>query len=177
VTSSEPLTTALLMGAVAAAVVGLVACAPAPLRPPGQGLGPAGDAPAPSQAGEADRRRRLSEAVRVAKSRLGAPYRYGEEGPIAFDCSGLVHYAFQRVGIQVPRTVRQLRRRAYPVKGSRLQPGDLLFFRLGGKVGHVAIYVGDDRFIHAPKTGERVSYAKLDDPFWERHLVGAGRFF
>ena len=173
----EQVGTVLAMAGVAAVVVSLVACAPAPLRPPEKGLGPGGDTPRPSRVGSADRIHRLSEAARIAQSRIGAPYRYGEEGPVAFDCSGLVHFAYHRVGIAVPRTVRQLRRRAYPVKSSRLRPGDLLFFRLSGKVGHVAIYVGEERFVHAPKSGDRVSYASLDNPFWERHLVEAGRFY
>lgn len=173
----ERVATVLAMAGVAAAVVSLVACAPAPLRPPEKGLGPDRDAPRPSRAGSADRIRRLAEAARIAQSRIGAPYRYGEEGPAAFDCSGLVHFAYHRVGIPVPRTVRQLRRRADPIESARLRPGDLLFFRLSGKVGHVAIYVGDERFVHAPKSGDRVSYASLDNPFWDRHLVEAGRFY
>lgn len=171
------LTTALAMAGAAAAVVSLVACAPAPLRPPDKSLGPTQDAPLPSKAGASQRVQRLAAAARVAQSRIGAPYSYGEEGPVAFDCSGLVHFAYRRVGIRVPRTVRQLRQRSYPVKPNRLRPGDLLFFRLSGKVGHVAIYVGDERFVHAPKTGQRVSYASLDNPFWDRNLVGAGRFY
>ena len=161
-----------LMAGVAAGLVGLVACAPAPLRPPDRGLGP--DRPV-SRAAAGERSVRLAKAAKVAQSRVGAPYSYGEEGPTAFDCSGLVHYAFQRVGIPAPRTVRQLRRRSRAVRPSRARRGDLLFFRIGGRVRHVAIYLGGDRFVHAPKSGDRVSYASLDNPFWNRHLVEAGR--
>lgn len=152
----------------------LVACAPAPLRPPDQGLDREGAGSRSASAG-GDRAERLAEAARVAQSRVGAPYGYGEAGPTAFDCSGLVHFAYRNVGIQSPRTVSQLRRESRRVKPSRLREGDLLFFRLSGRVRHVAIYLGDERFVHAPKSGDRVSYASLDNPFWNRNLVEAGR--
>lgn len=163
-----------LMAGTASLLVTLVACAPAPLPPPYQGLDREG-AGARSASDGADGAERLAEAARVAQSRVGAPYRYGEAGPTAFDCSGLVHFAYRNVGIDTPRTVSQLRRESRRVKPSRLQEGDLLFFRLSGKVRHVAIYLGDERFVHAPKSGDRVSYASLDNPFWDRNLVEAGR--
>ena len=168
------LTMAGLMAATASLLVTLVACAPAPLRPPDRGIGPEGsDARSASASG--DRAERLAEAARVAQSRVGAPYSFGEAGPTAFDCSGLVHFAYRNVGIQAPRTVSQLRRESRRVEPSRLREGDLLFFRLSGRVRHVAIYLGEDQFVHAPKSGDRVSYASLDNPFWDRNLVEAGR--
>lgn len=163
-----------IMLGVAAGLVSLVACAPAPLRAPERGLAAE---PGASRAASGQRARRLAQAARVARSRVGAPYRYGEEGPVAFDCSGLVQFAYRQVGIPVPRTVEQQLRRSRSIDPDRLRPGDLLFFRLSGKIGHVAIYVGDDRFVHAPKTGDRVSTASLGNPFWDRHLVAAGRFY
>jgi len=155
-----------LMAVLVVAALSLPGCAPAPLRPPDRG---------PDRGEGSENALRLAQAAEVAQSRVGAPYRYGEEGPVAFDCSGLVHFAYRRVGLRVPRTVRQLRRRAVPVSPDRVRPGDLLFFRQSGKVGHVAIYVGNERFVHAPKSGDRVSYARLDNPYWRRHLVAAGR--
>jgi cell wall-associated NlpC family hydrolase len=108
---------------------------------------------------------------------LGTPYRYGGAGPNGFDCSGLVSYAYRSAGIRVPRSSGEQFRQAEKVPLSKLQPGDLLFFRLNPpKISHVAIYDRNGRFIHAPSSGKRVSYASLDNPYWRKHLVGAGRF-
>jgi murein DD-endopeptidase len=119
------------------------------------------------------------EAVLLAaESRIGAPYRYGGAGPDAFDCSGLVTYAYQRIGISVPRTAAQQFAAATPVPRDALQPGDLVFFRLSGRtVGHVGIYAGDDRFVHAPQSGGEVRIASLDDEWYRRRYAGAGRFY
>lgn len=115
--------------------------------------------------------------IATARRMLGAPYRYGGADPRGFDCSGLVSYAYRSIGIQVPRTSREQFRQARSVAMDNLQPGDVLFFRLSPpKVSHVAIYEGRGRFIHAPSSGKRVSYASLDNPYWRQHLVGAGRF-
>lgn len=117
------------------------------------------------------------EALQTARRQVGAPYRYGADGPRAFDCSGLVHYAYHQAGVSVPRTVADLRRTTFPVRATRLRPGDLVFFRFKGKVGHVGLYAGDGRFVHAPSSGEEVTYASLRDSFWRQRLVRAGRFF
>lgn len=115
--------------------------------------------------------------VKTARNMLGAPYRYGGASPNGFDCSGLVSYAYRSVGIRVPRTSSEQFRQAEKVSIAQLRPGDLLFFRLSPpKISHVAIYDRDGRFIHAPSSGKRVSYASLDNPYWRKHLVGAGRF-
>ncbi|SHJ39449.1 Cell wall-associated hydrolase, NlpC family [Malonomonas rubra DSM 5091] len=115
--------------------------------------------------------------IATARRMLGTPYRYGGADPRGFDCSGLVSYAYRSVGIRVPRTSSEQFRQAEPVKAKNLKSGDLLFFRLSPpKVSHVAIYDGDGRFIHAPSSGKRVSYASLENPYWRQHLVGAGRF-
>ena len=115
--------------------------------------------------------------VRVAAEFLGRPYRYGGDDPRGFDCSGLVFYSYDRVGIKVPRTAADQRKAAERVKRSALEPGDLVFFRSSkGRVDHVGIYAGDGRFIHSPRAGQVVSYADLDDPYYRSRFVGAGRF-
>lgn len=106
----------------------------------------------------------------------GKPYRYGGSGPSGFDCSGLVHFAHREAGISVPRTAQSQFRQARPVSPTALQPGDLLFFRVAGKVSHVGLYAGDGRFVHAPSSGKRVEVVALDHPYWRRQLVGTGRF-
>jgi cell wall-associated NlpC family hydrolase len=117
-------------------------------------------------------------AVTVAKQMIGKPYRYGSASPErGFDCSGLVYYSFKRVGINVPRTSETLYRNAFPVAESDLRQGDLLFFRIEGKVSHVGIYTDGDNFLHAPSSGKAVTYGSLSNPYWREHLIQAGRLF
>jgi probable lipoprotein NlpC len=113
----------------------------------------------------------------ITVSELGTPYRYGGSTPRGFDCSGLVYYAFYRAGIRVPRSTMAQYRHAKPVTLKNLQPGDLVFFRFAHRsVSHVGIYAGNARFIHAPSRGRVVSYDSLNDPYWRKRLVAAGRY-
>ncbi len=117
-----------------------------------------------------------SKLVRVAAGLIGTPYKYGGDDPRGFDCSGLVFYSFDRLGIEVPRTAADQRRAASRIDVDALSPGDLVFFRNSArKVDHVGIYAGEGRFIHAPRAGQVVSYAYLDDPYYRAHFVSAGR--
>lgn len=115
------------------------------------------------------------QAAAVALQQVGTPYRYGGATPNGFDCSGLVHYAYSRAGKRVPRTTEQLWSRLQPVPPRDLQPGDVLFFRISGKMSHVGLYLGDSQFVHAPSTGRTVTTAMLDAPFYEASLIRAGR--
>ena len=147
---------------VAALAVALAACTP--FRPGLPGAETPGD--------------RGQALLQAAESRIGAPYRYGGAGPDAFDCSGLVSYAHRRIGITVPRTAAEQFAAATPVPRSGLRPGDLVFFRLAGReVGHVGIYAGEDRFVHAPQSGGQVRMASLEDDWYRQRYVGAGRFY
>ena len=94
----------------------------------------------------------------MAERYLGVRYEYGGESPSGFDCSGLVQYAYASVGIAIPRTTYSQYKVGTPVSRSELEPGDLLFF---DHVGHVGIYVGGGRFIHAPHTGTVVQFGSL----------------
>ena len=114
----------------------------------------------------------------IAQSMLGKPYKYGGKSPNGFDCSGLVYYSHSKLGISTPRTSSQQHRHSTPVALSQLQTGDLVFFTLNSKnISHVGIYVGDNQFIHAPKSGKRVSVSYLNDPYWKTRVVGGGRFY
>jgi cell wall-associated NlpC family hydrolase len=117
------------------------------------------------------------DVVRVAAGLIGTPYKFGGDDPAqGFDCSGLVFYSFDQLGIEVPRTAADLRHAAKPVARESLTPGDLVFFRSSARrVDHVGIYAGDGRFIHAPSKGAVVTYAYLDDPYYRAHFASAGR--
>ncbi|MFJ4441343.1 C40 family peptidase [Pseudomonas sp. NPDC089422] len=117
----------------------------------------------------------LSRAVNV----LGTPYVWGGSNPKkGFDCSGLVKYAFNDVAdVDLPRTSNAMAQgHGVKVAKSDLKPGDLIFFNIKSRrVNHVAIYLGNDRFIHAPRTGKRVSIDSLSKPYWQQHYVVAKR--
>jgi murein DD-endopeptidase len=116
-----------------------------------------------------------TRAVDVATRMIGAPYRYGASGPGSFDCSGLVQYSYRVAGLTLPRTSSEQFSVATPIRLSDAQPGDLLFFRYDGRVSHVAIYLGDLRFVHAPSSGKQVEVASLQDPHYQQHFLQAGR--
>lgn len=99
------------------------------------------------------------KAVAVAKKQIGDPYRYGATGPHAFDCSGLVQFAWKKAGVKIPRvTYSQFARIKKKVSYKNLQPGDLMFFR---GLGHVGMYVGKGKMIHSPSTGKTVRVEKV----------------
>ena len=117
----------------------------------------------------------LSRAVNV----LGTPYRWGGSSPTkGFDCSGLVKYAFNDVtAVNLPRSSSAMASgHGQKVDRKDLKPGDLLFFNIKSrKVNHVAIYLGNDRFIHAPRRGKSVTIDTLKKPYWQSHYVVAKR--
>jgi cell wall-associated NlpC family hydrolase len=108
---------------------------------------------------------------------VGAPYRYGGASPAGFDCSGLVVYSYAVAGIPgLPHSAAGLKRATRSVSSSELEPGDLLFFRLAEKeTSHVAMYVGNRAFVHAPSNGKRVERVGFDHVFWAPRLRRAGR--
>ncbi len=111
--------------------------------------------------------------VITARRYLGVPYRYGGTTPRGFDCSGFVYYVYRKSGMPVKRNMASQYREGKRVSKHRLQPGDLVFFQTSGRrVSHVGIYAGSGRFIHAPRTGKSVSYAKLNNPYWKRRYRG-----
>lgn len=94
----------------------------------------------------------------LARTQLGVPYVYGGASPGGFDCSGLVMWVYGRLGIPLPHNAAALYSSGRPVSTEQLRPGDLVFFQ---GLGHVGIYVGRGRMIHAPRTGERVEIETL----------------
>ena len=146
---------------VLATAVALSGCASAPPPQPPAPRATAGDA-----------------IAGLAVSLVGTPYHFGGADGAGFDCSGLVLYVHERVGLVIPRTAAEQQRAAHAVALAQLAPGDLVFFRIRGHgIDHVGIYAGDGRFIHAPRAGLAVTYGDLDHGFYARHLSGAGRFW
>lgn len=112
----------------------------------------------------------------LAMGMVGTRYRYGGMNPRdGFDCSGLVFYSYTQAGYSVPRTSQELFRAARKISLRDAGAGDLMFFQDQAKLSHVAIYVGDGLFVHAPATGERVAVGRLDSPYYQQHLVAVGR--
>ncbi|GAA4185547.1 hypothetical protein GCM10022252_16070 [Streptosporangium oxazolinicum] len=115
---------------------------------------------------------RAGKAVSAAKKQIGDPYRWGASGPGAFDCSGLVRYAWRKAGVSLPRiTHSQYRSIKKKVSWSKLNPGDLLFF--SGK-GHVGMYVGKGRMVHSPSSGKTVRIVRLAG-YYRSSFAGAVR--
>ena len=115
------------------------------------------------------------QAAVIAVRQIGVPYQYGGSSRRGFDCSGLVQYAYANVGTRIPRTTAEQWRQLTPVSGNHVRVGDLLFFRIDGKVAHVGMYIGNRRFVHAPSTGRQVSTASLDSEYYRRAFVRAAR--
>lgn len=111
-----------------------------------------------------------------AMAQLGKAYRYGGADLEGFDCSGLVFFIHQELGLSAPRTAQQQFNAATPVDRARLVPGDLVFFRFAGsRISHVGIYAGNGRFVHAPQTGRNIELKSLEDAYYAKHFAGAGR--
>lgn len=148
----------------------LAACAsvPAPRVPP----------PAPQPQPTVNRATLANNVLIRAIGLVGTPYQWGGNVPASgFDCSGLVDYVFRsEAGIALPRTSREIAAVDAPrVTRANLEPGDLLFFGKHHRVNHVAIYVGNGRFVNAPDTGGTVRLDRLDGYYWRSHYLFAKR--
>lgn len=100
------------------------------------------------------------QVVAFAFAQLGKPYRWGAEGPHAYDCSGLALAAWRNAGVHLPHNAARQYRTIGHLSRADLRPGDLVFFY--GPITHVGIYIGDSRMIHAPEYGERIRVAPID---------------
>jgi len=109
---------------------------------------------------------------------IGIRYKWGGTTPESgLDCSGLVQFVFQQVtGVTLPRSTKDLSRIGSVVALADLRPGDLVFFNTRRLAfSHVGIYVGDNRFVHAPRRGREVEVATIDQSYWQKHFNGARR--
>lgn len=120
---------------------------------------------------------KASELVVNAMGFLGVPYKRGGNNENGFDCSGFVRSMYQQsVGLLLPRRAEQQAAATEKIEKNELQPGDLVFFNtLRRAFSHVGIYVGDGKFIHAPKPGAGVRVESMGIRYWQSRFDGARR--
>ena len=119
-----------------------------------------------------------TKLVNDAMSFLGVPYVWGGTTPAGFDCSGLVQYVCAKNGIKIDRVTHEQILNGVEVPGESMLPGDLVFFKnSSGYVHHVGMYIGDDKFIHAPHTGDVVKISSLNDSYYASTFCGARRVY
>jgi cell wall-associated NlpC family hydrolase len=112
-------------------------------------------------------------AAAIALDAVGVPYHWGGASPASgFDCSGLVYWAYGQLGVELPHSSYALYGLGREVRHSRLKAGDLLFF---SGLGHVGLYVGRGRMVHAPRSGRHVEVVTLGASNYGDRLVGARR--
>ncbi len=118
--------------------------------------------------------------VQAGLEAIGTPYSWGGDDAEGFDCSGLVLYVFREIaGLELPRTARAQRTAGESVAGKQeLRPGDLVFFATRGRgvTSHVGIYIGQNKFVHAPRRGTKVRVDEMKNPYWNKRYVGARRY-
>lgn len=123
---------------------------------------------------------RGNDIVLYALALLDTGYRFGGKNPEAgLDCSGMVSYVFDRAaGLRVSGSAANIARLGRPVGRNQLQPGDLVFFNtLGRPFSHVGIYIGDGRFVHAPRTNGKVRIDRLTDRYFAQRFEAARTYF
>ena len=114
--------------------------------------------------------------VNTAKQYLGISYRWGgQSGETGFDCSGLTMVVYRQNGLKLPRSSRQQWKFGKSVNRGQLSKGDLVFFATTGgkKVSHVGIYIGDNKFLHAPGSGREIRVSSLANQYFQSRYLGA----
>lgn len=120
---------------------------------------------------------RSSEMVFQALATAGVPYQHGGDAYASgFDCSGLVAYVYREaLGIRLPHNAKAQSKAGEPISISELLPGDLVFYNTEAPFSHVGIYLGDKRFVHAPKSGAAMRIENMRAAYWVKRFDGARR--
>jgi cell wall-associated NlpC family hydrolase len=121
---------------------------------------------------------KTQEVIINALSLTGIKYKFGGNSPeTGFDCSGFVRYVFHNAAnLTLPPTARAISQLGKTVKKDELQPGDLVFFNtLKSAFSHVGIYIGDNKFVHAPSSGKVVRVENMQAGYWSSRFNGAQR--
>ncbi|HWI41790.1 MAG TPA: NlpC/P60 family protein [Verrucomicrobiae bacterium] len=117
-------------------------------------------------------------AARTAERFVGIPYRWGGNTVVdGMDCSGFVRAVYNLCGVNIPRTSAEQFRTGRSIDREELRDGDLVFFGGGGEINHVGIYVGEGRFVHAPRRGDDIKVSRVGDGYFEKKFMGARRYF
>lgn len=120
----------------------------------------------------------MQEVLINALALTGTPYKFGGTSPESgFDCSGFVSYVFQQAAnLTLPHGARAISQLGKTIPIDQLQPGDLVFYNtLKSTFSHVGIYIGDNRFVHAPSSGGGVHVVNMNDAYWAKRFNGARR--
>lgn len=123
----------------------------------------------------------MDNLINRAHELIGVPYLWGGNSVSkGFDCSGLLVYLFRSEGgINIPRTTSSmLSSKAKTVYRDDLKSGDAVFFKhnSGSRMNHVGVYIGDNQFIHAPRTGKSIRIDSLNNSYWNKSYFTAKRF-
>jgi hypothetical protein len=133
------------------------------------------DAPVPASAPVMEKK---LDVIEAARSNIGIRYKYGGNSPrTGFDCSGLVCWSYEQVGVSLPRRARDQLMFGIRVDRDALQPGDIVVFKgTNNRSGwHSGIYTGNGQFVHSPSSGKAVTESNLDDAYYARRYAGASR--
>jgi len=120
------------------------------------------------------------QIVRTAESFVGVPYKWGGISPSAgFDCSGLTMAVYQLNGLRLPRVSAEQYTYGKLIRKKELKKGDLVFFATSGgnNVSHVGVYVGNNKFIHAPSAGKSIHAESLSNRYYKKRYVGAKTYY
>ena len=122
--------------------------------------------------------READDLIMNAMSLIGVGYRWGGTSPsTGMDCSGFMQYIFRKsMNINLPRTSSEMAQIGTQISRSALQVGDMVFFNTAGRrISHVGMYIGDNRFIHAPRKGKSIEITSLENKYWNSKYVTARR--
>ena len=161
---------------VAAAAALLQGCATTPPSMPTADAA-ASRAPRPASGSSRLSAEQARDATVYALGLVGTPYRYGGNTPESgFDCSGLIAHVYHRAaGVASPRSTSGLQYWGSDVSPDELRSGDLVLFGASRRVTHAGIFVGNDRFVHAPSTGGQVRVERFSAPYWAQRLLAVRR--
>lgn len=118
-------------------------------------------------------------AARTAERFVGIPYRWGGDNVVdGMDCSGFARAVYNLCGVNIPRTSGEQFKTGSNIAMEELFDGDLVFFGASSdKINHVGIYVGNRRFVHAPRRGDEIKISSLDEKYFADRFIGAKRYF
>jgi cell wall-associated NlpC family hydrolase len=120
-----------------------------------------------------------SIAARTAERFVGIPYRWGGDTVVdGMDCSGFARAVYNLCGVNIPRSSREQFKVGDNVGRADLKEGDLVFFgNSDSEINHVGIYIGDGRFVHAPRRGDDIKISGMEDAYFVKRFIGAKRYF